>query len=265
MDLTVPHEVLNLPGIRGQVYHAVEVGSELWISVVDSADFSDGQGSSRSPQAGSGGQVARYANGRWKVMSDPGDGVGGRLAADSESGVWAGGVTLASSSGSQAAPITTVRRWDGSAWRTPAAGSAGAPADGEVGDVVADPRGGVWLLSAEHLRRFDGSQWQQYGRNNHALWGGAWTPDGGTLAVASNGDAWLAWAESVARVSADGAVTRFGRGEGIDGVQGMAVGGDRFLVFNHPEVLRLIGARFATPHRLKSAVGGELVLKGSLW
>ena len=102
VDLEVPADVLNVPGgpePDGWVTDVVQVGSDVWVSVVDTADVDDGQGGCCSPHPGSGGRVARYSEGSWATMSAVEDNIGGYLASDRDGAVWAGGVILTSSSG----------------------------------------------------------------------------------------------------------------------------------------------------------------------
>lgn len=245
VDLDVPADVLNVPGgpeSDGWVTDVVQVGTEVWVSVVDTSDVDDGQGVCCFPHPGSGGRVARYAEGTWASMSDVQDNIGGYLAVDRDGAVWAGGVILPSSSGDL--KPGDVRRWDGQAWVF-----AGGPAEAaptEAGEVTADPTGGVWFVSgADGLRRFDGTTWTVPVSDFYTLMNGYWTPGGQTLAVSSDGSAWVAAGDGLARVTADGSTRIFGPNDGLEGVGGLAVGaGDSIVISHGTTVQRLEGDRF---------------------
>ncbi len=245
VDLEVPADVLNVPGgpdSDGWVTDVVQVGSEVWVSVVDTADVEDGQGGCCFPHPGSGGRVARYSAGTWTVMSEPEDNIGGYLAVDRDGAVWAGGVILPSSSGD--VKPGSVRRWDGQAWVFPGSSAVDVPT--EAGEVAAAPAGGVWFVSgADGLRRFDGTTWTAPVSDFYTLMNGFWTPGGQTLVVSSDGSAWVAAGDGLARITAEGDARIFGPGDGVEGVGGLAVGsGNSIVISQGATVLRLDGDRF---------------------
>lgn len=245
VDLEVPADVLNVPGgpeSDGWVTDVVQVGSKVWVSVVDTADVDDGQGGCCFPHPGSGGRVARYSEGSWATMSDVEDYVGGYLAVGRDGAVWAGGVILASSSGDRVAG--TVRRWDGQAWSLP--GTDGPHAPTAAGDVAADPTGGVWFVSgADGLRHFDGTAWTAPVPELNSDLNWWWLPEGGALAVSSDGSAWVGGGEVLAKVSHDGGTAVYGRDSGFEVVSGLAVGAqDTITILDVPMVRRFDGEQF---------------------
>ena len=214
VDLTVPVEVR---GSEPYVHDIVEVGSELWLSLADS---------------GGGGQVLRWADGQWTAMSQPGDGVGGYLSVDTQGGIWSGGWSWSG-----------VRRWDGSFWVVPGAGQADAPT--VSGDVVADPTGGVWMVSypgepqGADVRWWDGSAWHPVARVP------GWQPGSGALAVAGSGDGWVASPSGLARVTHDGTKEAFAPPNGADPLVGLTLASDMVAVLGDDgRVSRLDGEQW---------------------
>ena len=240
VDVEVPSEIRNVvggPESDGWVTDAVEVGSELWVTVVDAPPTND-----VSTHPGSGGRVARYSGGAWANMSAVEDDIGGFLAVDGDGGVWAGGVVQSIWSGQFQAG--TARRWDGQAWSLPGADGPHAPT--EAGDVAADPTGGMWFISgADGLRRFDGTAWTAPVPDLSSEMNSWWQPGAGALVVASDGSAWLTGDNMVARVTHNGSVDLYDNGSGLESVAGLAVGaGDAVVISDVPRVRRLDGERF---------------------
>jgi hypothetical protein len=245
IDLRVPDEVVNVEGgpeSQGWVTDLVQVGSEVWVSVVDASDGEDGQGACCFPHQGSGGRVARYVEGRWEPMSEPSDGVGGYLAVDIDGAVWAGGVVAPLRS--QSLMMGGVRRWDGQAWSMPAGEDEDAPS--QPGAVAADRTGGVWFVSgADGLRHFDGEHWRTPAPDPANAIDESWTPGGRKLAVESDGTAWAVTAGLV-QAPPDGPLRGYGPEAGMSGAGGLAVGSaDTLVVADYPTVLRHEGDRFA--------------------
>ena len=246
VDLTVPEEQLGPENIGSAryVHDIVEVGSEVWLSLADS----------RYSYLGGGGQVLRWADGQWTAMSQPGDGVGGYLAVDTQGGIWSGGW---SESG--------VRRWDGSTWTVPGAGDPNAPTT--AGDVAADPTGGVWMISypgepqGAELRWFDGTTWRA------AVGVPGWQPGAGTLVASADGKAWVAWTTNstaetfpaptpspqpsgLVRVTHDGTRQAFDPPQGSGGFLGFALALDTAAVVGDDgRVSRLDGEEWTDARR----------------
>lgn len=237
VDLQVPEDMVNFRvdsgAVHGIVRDVVELGSELWLSleVTLTTDHSVGP---------DGGQVVKWSDGRWAVMSQLAGGVGGDLAVDTDGSVWAGGST-SSLEGARGG----IKRFDGSGWVLPGARGPEAPGASPLdsGHVVADPAGGVWFHiegQGGHLFRFDRASW-------HSAGGDLLTPDSisGGLA-ASSGAAWLIGAPGIASFSADGTVRTFGPEQGLaqDVARLVVAGEDDVLVLDRQGVQRLDGNRF---------------------
>ena len=140
----------------------LQVGDELWVG---------------GPSG-----VNRWADGQWSAVGQGQVVDVGPLAFDSDGAVWAGGTVLAANGTRTTAPV----RWDpvAGAWTTPAPSSS--TPSGLIGDLAADPSGGVWVISsgegtAQHgVFRFDGTTWTRVGPGGYA----------GDLSVTPSGQVW---------------------------------------------------------------------------
>ena len=197
-------------------------------------------------------------------MSTLADGASGDLAVDSEGQVWAGG-RFVNPEGYQQG----VRRWDGTHWALPEAGSAEAPSRTlpSVGTVEADRAGGVWFLEwgdDGRLYRFDGTAW-------HSRSVAAGMSE--SLAVGGDGDAWVNSQDSghtVTRASVDGAMQAFDPEPGLSTYANAieVTSGGEVLVVTQEGVLRLSGDRFARIWQdyLTPSFGGLVALsKDEVW
>lgn len=266
VDLQVPEEIFTsggAPGTVGHVHDLAEAGSDVWLSLHDVVFPGDAPGRS----------VARWSGGTWTVMAQTTDGTGGYLEADVDDVVWAGG-WLASEGPSDGSGLS---RWDETGWSLPGTGSD--QVQERKGDVVADPTGGVWLLSTvgeggpPDLFRFDGTAWSPMDAEAVASaavdegWGlfpglyvepaGEWGPGtvaegvelgvsrGAWLAVSAAGDAWLAGTGGVSRFSPDGGTQMFGLDAGFSvPIRGIAAPGRDVVVMDYQGLLRWDGDRF---------------------
>lgn len=253
-DLTIPQDLVQPYAsdqagnhedsyISTYIVSGAEEGSSLWLSVrhVDNEDVSSES------------RILRWSGGKWSVMADHGSGVGGDLAIDTDGGVWAGGV-----SDPPDGVKVGLRRWNGTKWTRPAPPWQVAAG----GEVVADPNGGVWVLGHPRgeepgseptqpvgLARFDGAMWRSISTDvvpdvgqPTAIWS-----QGQGLATTSTGTLWLSGAKAVAEYGADGILRRLGSDAGVPvsstDLPVVAVVGDRVLVRNRVDVLRLDGDR----------------------
>ena len=194
--------------------------------------------------------VARWSAGTWTPIGADRLVAAGHLAVDTLGEIWAGG-TLADGSGGD--PTGAVVRLDGDTWTAPGAGR-GAPI-GEVGDVAADPRGGIWTTSraegtVDHgVFRFDGTSWQKAGDGGYAGDLGV-TSAGEVWAMVGGGDGLGGSGTSIAgRLGSDGAWQSFSSDVGApiadEGSSAdLAVSGDRVLMVHEEGLLGLSGERF---------------------
>ena len=259
-DLELPADVVRADADEATsvvIVDGLEVGSELWLSILYIRTGADGQQS---------GRVVRWSGGTWSPMSERRDGVGGSLAVDRDGAVWAAGFD-----GPFDGATSSVRRWDGEAWVIPAADDPQLPGAGGV--VVADPTEGVWILSREGqsavLSRFDGAGWDQVSPDVREHVGARVTglSDGGAdgLAAAPGGAAWATGSDGAALFDPDGTVRTFGADQGVEVAEGgtpldVAVAGDDVLLRGGPTVLRLEGSGFEPLWR--AATDGSVHMRG---
>jgi hypothetical protein len=215
VDLTVPDEFL---GPAGRIEGLVVDGETLWIAIDDGDDH----------------VVARMAQGSWTRL--PG-GLGGPLAVDSDGNLWA------VKRGAGGTPIG-LSRFDGTTWSRP--GSSGTYPTGQINSIVADPEGGVWVLTKETLAHFDGASWSQT-RVPQAIGEIPWWP--ALLAVDPDGRVWVAGMNGVARYDPDGEWSTFKAAEGLPAHPGgelrnVVVAGDEVVVVTTVGAHRLDGTRF---------------------
>ncbi len=151
----------------------------------------------------------------------------------------------------------TVVRFDGTAWTTP--GNADLAPTGGIGDIAADPSGGVWVSSTQDgpstdqhgIYRFDGTTWSKAGPGGYAhdmavtTGGRLWAMVGAGNGIDPSGEV------RVARLAADGTWEAFGADEGVpEGSEGrwpsLAVAGDKVLVSDIAGLVRGEGDQFVT-------------------
>jgi len=210
IDVAVPDEYLDEtwgPGMSG----AVEDGSALWITTYD-------------------GWLARWADGSWTT---PAEGRGGPLAVAADGFLWAGGCRWTTTL------ECSLSRFDGAGWSLPG-DPAGSP-QGEIWGIVADPSGGVWVLTKISLHHFDGATWQEV----TALPALGEVIGPSTLALAVDGSVWVAGERSVGRLSPDGGWTTFGAADGLsEGYRRVAAVGGEVVVSTGDGTFRFDGTRF---------------------
>lgn len=160
-----------------------------------------------------------------------------------------------------------MSRWDGSSWTRPGSEDEAAPPG--WGEVVADPTGGVWLLTAwgvaprtdrPRLFRFDGSTWRSIDDPgvDRFVWS-PWVPYAGSgalgprrafLAVTPEGEAWVVAQTAVTRISPDGTIHRQDPKPPSDpvcsnwGGDGLAIVGRQVLALDRQGVVDLAGRGF---------------------
>jgi hypothetical protein len=191
--------------------------------------------------------VARWSAGTWTPIGADRLVAAGHLAVDTAGAVWAGGTLVDGAGGGR---TNAVVRLDGGTWTGPGV-EDGAPS-GEVGDVAADPRGGVWATSmaegtVDHgVFRFDGTQWRKAGDGGYAHDLGV-TTTGEVWAMVSDGDGRSAPGIFTAcRLGPDGSWQSFDgppltdEGSSAD----LAVSGDRVLLVHEEGLVGLSGERF---------------------
>jgi hypothetical protein len=205
-DLTVPAEFLAPSGVINSV---VEDGETLWIAI----DHGDSH------------VVARVTQGSWTRL--PG-GQGGSLAVDADGNLWAG---------------EALSRFDGTAWGRPV--SSTTYPTGGARSIVADPEGGVWVLTKETLAHFDGASWSQ----TRVPAVGEIPSWRAVLAVAPDGGVWVAGMSGVARYDPDGEWRTFKAAEGLPAHPGgelrnVVVAGDEVVVVTTVGAHRFDGTRF---------------------
>jgi hypothetical protein len=227
VDIAVPAQYADGPDGQGPEGEVLQVGDELWAS-------------------GAGG-VGRWVDGAWSSVGMEQLSAAGPLALDSSGAVWAGGV--------DGVQNNVVVRFDGTAWTTP--GNADMAPRGGIGDIAADPSGGVWVASTQDgpdprrhgIYRFDGTTWGKAGPGGYAhdlavtTGGELWAMVGAGNGIDPSGDV------RVARLAADGTWEAFGSDEGVpEGSEGfwpaLAVAGDTVVVSGITGLLRSAGERF---------------------
>jgi hypothetical protein len=266
-DLTVPAEIFTTgagPSAVGHIHDLVDVGTGLWVSLHDIRWDTSWLARHKTPGRTPARRVARWSHGQWKVMSTAKQSVSGYLAVDRDGGVWSGdwamSIVARRDSTSYEESAKGPRRWEGRSWVLP--GRNRALVAKEYGKILADPTGGVWLLTKSNkLLHFDGHKWRLVTTDLSAAyengWSDAWEDSelsgsgstgvvGPWITVAADGAAWLAGSHGVARFTSDGSLTTYGPDQGLAlaPVAAPIATGDDVLILDSTGVLRLSGGRF---------------------
>lgn len=266
-DLQVPTDALvsgKGPRAVGHIHDLLDSGTGLWLSLHDvgwdEAWVAKHKQVGRLPAR----RIARYSAGTWQVMSTARASRSGWLALDRDGGVWAGGwtdfesVVYKDGSGETSElPRIPVSQWvKAKTWRVP-----GRAVKGVAGKPVADPTGGMWLLTVDNrLLHYRAGTWRTVVKSLSQVYEYGWVDGSSTLsegtfdekqttawlAVSPDGAAWLAGPDGLWRFTRKGEVTTYGPEQGLPyppTAAPLAVG-DTILVLDATGVLRLDGDTF---------------------